>query len=227
MDATRREQRQNRFRREILDAAGTLFSELGYEAFSMRLLARRLGCSHGNLYPHFGNKEQLFDCLVEEHFVRLYEELQQRIAGYEDGDPVGLIETGFRVYVDFGLRNPHAYKLTFLVGGADTDRPWRPHAAFEFLRSVVRRCVEEKRFRPVDVETTSQALWAAMHGVTSLLILRPTFPWVPRDQLIQQVIDNALAGLMRPSRSAAPKKRGPNHVEHSRRRAGASNDDPA
>ena len=33
---------------------------------------------------------------------------------------------------------------------------------------MVRRCVEGGRFRPVDVETTSQALWAAIHGITSL-----------------------------------------------------------
>ena len=75
-------------------------------------------------------------------------------------------------------------------------RPYKVHGAFEALRYIVRRCVEEKRFRPVDVETTSQALWASVHGITSLLIQRPAFPWVPKKELIAQVINTAVDSLV-------------------------------
>ncbi|MGC1965172.1 MAG: hypothetical protein WA673_01850, partial [Candidatus Acidiferrales bacterium] len=64
------------------------------------------------------------------------------------------------------------------------------------LRKMVRRCVEEKRFRAVDIETTAQALWTSVHGITSLLIQRPTFPWVSRKKLIGQVINMAVDGLI-------------------------------
>jgi AcrR family transcriptional regulator len=216
MNTLRREQRQNQFRREILDAARELFSELGYEAFSMRELARRLGCSHGNLYPYFENKEQLFDCLVEEVFAQLYEELQRLSTRHVNGDPVSLVKAGMRIYVDFGLRHPHAYKLAFILGGKGPHRPWKPHAAFEFLRGAVRRCAQEKRFRPVDVETTSQVFWTAVHGVTSLLILRPSFPWVSRDKLIRQVIESAVAGLLPQPQAMRRNRKGRSHVERSR-----------
>jgi hypothetical protein len=66
------------------------------------------------------------------------------------------------------------------------------------MRYMVGRCVEEKRFRAVDVETTSQALWAAIHGITSLLIQRPTFPWVARRSLIDHVINHAVDSLTVP-----------------------------
>jgi D-serine deaminase-like pyridoxal phosphate-dependent protein len=66
---------------------------------------------------------------------------------------------------------------------------------FDILRDSVRHCVEAGAFRPLDVETTSQALWAAVHGVTSLLIQRPEFPWVERQALIGHVIDNAVDSL--------------------------------
>jgi hypothetical protein len=55
--------------------------------------------------------------------------------------------------------------------------------------------MDEKRFRRMDVDAASQALWAAVHGITSLLIVRPTFPWADRDQLIEQVVDAAVDGL--------------------------------
>jgi hypothetical protein len=48
----------------------------------------------------------------------------------------------------------------------------------------------------MDVQIASQALWAAAHGITSLLILRPTFAWADRDKLIGQVIDAAVDALL-------------------------------
>lgn len=48
----------------------------------------------------------------------------------------------------------------------------------------------------MDVDAASQALWAAAHGITSLLVLRPTFPWSDRDKLIGQVIDAAVDALL-------------------------------
>jgi hypothetical protein len=48
------------------------------------------------------------------------------------------------------------------------------------------------------VELRTQALWAATHGITSLLIQRPSFPWVSKDRLIDDVIDAAVRGAIGP-----------------------------
>ena len=66
-----RERYRDVLRRTILDAAREAFVRDGYEGVSMRALAEKIGCSHGNLYLHFKDKEALFDCLVEESFDRL------------------------------------------------------------------------------------------------------------------------------------------------------------
>lgn len=47
----------------------------------------------------------------------------------------------------------------------------------------------------VDEETASQALWAAVHGLTSLLIAKPAFPWVEKERLIETVVAMAVDGL--------------------------------
>ena len=65
---TPRERYRDELRRAILDAAREAFVRDGYAGVSMRRLAERVGCSHGNLYLHFKDKEALFDCLVEESF---------------------------------------------------------------------------------------------------------------------------------------------------------------
>jgi AcrR family transcriptional regulator len=190
-----RERYRDVLRRTILDAAREAFVRDGYEGVSMRQLAEKVGCSHGNLYLHFKDKEALFDCLVEESFDRLADGMRRLSESGRGRDPVELVRKMGRAYVAFGVANPSVYEFAFLLRRPG-QHPGKPHVAYERLRTLVRRCLEEKRFRRVDVNAASQALWAAVHGITSLLILRPSFPWVDRDKLIGQVVDAAVDGLL-------------------------------
>src|SRR3954470_14093464 len=51
-------------RRQIVDAARSVFLSQGYDAASMGEIARAAGVSKGTLYVYFENKEQLFDAIV-------------------------------------------------------------------------------------------------------------------------------------------------------------------
>src|SRR5262245_13463454 len=191
-----RERVRDVLRRTILDAAREEFVRDGYEGVSMRKLAERIGCSHANLYLHFKDKEALFNCLVEESFDQFGEGLHRMIESARTGDPVTLVRKAGRAYVEFGVANPSVYEFAFLMRRPGPSRPREPSVTYERLQSLVRRCMEEKRFRRMDVDAASQALWAAAHGITSLLILRPKFAWADRDKLIGQVIDAAVDALL-------------------------------
>jgi AcrR family transcriptional regulator len=191
-----RDKYRKELRTAILDAARELFVREGYESFSMRKLAKKVECSHGNIYLYFKNKQQLFDYLVEDSFTLLSQALERLQHRGQRKDPISLLKKAAKIYIDFGLRNPNAYEFAFIIRRTGPARPWNPHPAFVSLRNTIKRCVEEKRFRPVDVDTTTQAMWAAVHGVTSLLILRPSFPWVATDRLVQQVVDSAVDSLI-------------------------------
>src|SRR5262245_48443737 len=193
---TPRERYREHLRRAILDAAREAFVQEGYEGVSMRQLAERVGCSHANLYLHFKDKEALFACLVEESFAQFADGLRRMIESARHGDPVELVRKAGRAYVEFGVANPSVYKFAFLLPRPEQERPRKPNVTYERLQSLVRRCMDEKRFRRMDVDAASQALWAAAHGITSLLILRPKFAWADRDKLIGQVIDAAVDALL-------------------------------
>lgn len=60
--ATRGEQR----RRAFLDAAADVFLEQGYEAASVNEVVRRAGGSLATLYAQFGNKDGLFQAVIED-----------------------------------------------------------------------------------------------------------------------------------------------------------------
>jgi AcrR family transcriptional regulator len=61
------EERSERSRTALLDAALSLFSSQGYRATSVRDIADRAGTSTGSVYHHFRDKETLFQTLLD-HF---------------------------------------------------------------------------------------------------------------------------------------------------------------
>jgi len=52
-------------RQQILDAAVSLFTEQGYAATSMDLIAKNADVSKQTVYSHFGSKDELFSASVE------------------------------------------------------------------------------------------------------------------------------------------------------------------
>lgn len=63
-----REEKSERSRRQVLDAALHLFSHQGFRATSVRDIADRARVSVGNVYHHFPDKESLFQSLLNELF---------------------------------------------------------------------------------------------------------------------------------------------------------------
>ena len=62
-----REEKSERSRRLVLDAALKLFSTCGYRATSVREIAGKAGVSIGNLYHHFPDKEAIFRTLLDNY----------------------------------------------------------------------------------------------------------------------------------------------------------------
>jgi hypothetical protein len=117
----------------------------------------------------------------------------------EDEDLANWLKAKLRAYIDFGLRTPNHYKCAFLLqperhGG----RRYKPHPSFGDLIAAVTKCAEAGLVAPDEVAIVSQVLWASIHGLTSLLISRPNFPWAQRDTLINRLIETTIAGALRP-----------------------------
>ncbi len=64
---------------KILDVALTLFSIQGYDAVSIRDIAKQVGIKESSIYNHFLNKQAIFDgimALCQTHMMKHYEALQ-------------------------------------------------------------------------------------------------------------------------------------------------------
>lgn len=163
---------------------------------SIRAIAERVGVTPPSIYLHFADRTDLVFAVCEEQFRRLDEVMEAAAA--QDDDPLLSLRCRGLAYVRFGLEHPEPYRLLFqskvtpegyaAVQLAET-------AAFTHLVDGVQRCVDAGIYPPGDPVHLAFALWAATHGVVSLLLAAPEAPWGPPELLIERVIDMAGLGL--------------------------------
>ena len=198
----RRARHKEALRGEILAAARELFVREGYENVTMRRVAEKIEYSPTTIYLYFKDKAELLFAICQETFGKLLEEFTA--LDRMPTDPVTHLKRGLRTYIDFGLKHPQHYLASFIVpyeqappeeAALHLAEDSQGMRAFAYLRESVAACIRAGRFRAVDVETASRALWAAVHGITSLLIVHPHFPWGDREQVIHLVVDSMVTGL--------------------------------
>jgi len=186
-------------REEILDAARELFLKHGYENVSMRKIASKIEYSPTTIYLYFQDKSEILKTLCEETFGKLSRTMAE--LEHTPGDPVATLRKVGFAYIHFGLAHPNHYQVAFMtrMDGIDTDPEQFARSAgaqtFQCLVNCVRACVESGDFRKIDVMAASQALWCAVHGVTSLLITKSGFPFIEQEQLIATVVDGMIDGF--------------------------------
>jgi len=194
----RRQREKKELRQEILDAARDLFVKEGFENVSMRKIAEKIEYSPTTIYLYFHDKGDLLDCLCEETFARLVR--KQTALDQTVSDPVERLEKGLRAYIEFGLKHPNHYKLTFMTQVFATPEMCprsreMGQKAFGNLRRMLQVCQEQNLIEIEDLDATAQAVWATVHGLTSLMIAKPHYPWVERGHLIDTLLRNTMRGL--------------------------------
>lgn len=195
----RREKEQEDLRQKILDAASELFAKEGYANVSMRKIAQKIEYSPTTIYLYFKDKTDLLNQICEETFGNLIKDIAKIETDYYE--PITCLRKGMRTYVDFGLKYPNHYEVTFITPLSDYLGDEHPYEgsmgqkAFEHIVQLVTDSIKASQIKRGDVATISQTLWAGIHGVTSLLIAHNDFPFVDKDVLIDNVIDTLIKGV--------------------------------
>ncbi|MDX2193244.1 MAG: TetR/AcrR family transcriptional regulator [Gemmatimonadales bacterium] len=176
----RRHDEKEDLRREIIDAAGALLLQGGYDAFSMRRLAERIGYSATTIYRYFRDKEAVIHAVLREGFRRFGSAL--KAAESSSDDAMAQLEAECHAYVRFGLENPTFYRVMFVdcvdtLGRFEHGPDEEPFdASYQVLVRTVAR-VAARGFVPADrVEALSALLWAQVHGIVVMLLTMPGMP---------------------------------------------------
>jgi AcrR family transcriptional regulator len=193
-------------RAEILAAAKALFIAGGYEAFTTRKLAARVGLSQTGLYVYFKSKEELLDALCRQSFAALADEFRAAVAGAPES--VSRLRALGLAYIQFGLTHPDEYRLTFLEGpglqkmspdAADLGAPMAQQGVgnqvFLLIRAELERLAKAGALRPLDLTVATHSVWFGLHGLVSTFIARPGYLKADRDALIGGLLDSLEDGL--------------------------------
>jgi AcrR family transcriptional regulator len=195
-------------RAEILAAAKELFVSDGFNRVTTRALAEKAGLSQTGLYLYFRTKEEILRAICDETHDALREAFDRAVS--EGATPGDRLRALMRTYIEFGLAHPAEYQLTFTVGPEalvaarkDFSRPFDEQQPgprnFLRLRDHLAALGANHLLGGRDPMLVAQILWFVGHGAVSLLISRPHFPWVERQQLIGSLEEVLIAGLASPS----------------------------
>ncbi|HEX3816474.1 MAG TPA: TetR/AcrR family transcriptional regulator [Mycobacteriales bacterium] len=181
-------------RGEILAAAKTLLADTGNaDAVSIRAVADVVGVTSPSIYLHFADKEALLEAVIADVFVELDEQMN---AGPDDLYPLERLCQQGMAYVRFALRSPEHYRLATSAARTEVghvDLVMRTSAFAHFSDTVV-QCMKAGIFTEGDPVPIALELWAAAHGIASLLIAKPYLPWGDVEAVAYRVLRAAGVG---------------------------------
>jgi AcrR family transcriptional regulator len=193
----RRSEEKQEIRQAILQAASQLFLQHGYQHFSLRQVAEKIGYSPGTIYLYFKDKDEILFTIMSEGILHLNQMLSDAA---NVADPRLRLGSIGRAYVDFGIQNPAHFQLMFmqrtdyLIRDGDTV-PQPIQDIFNLWRQVVEDSMKAGILRMGDPTSAGDALWALLHGVVSIAILMPNFDKKRIQDMTETAIEMMTNGL--------------------------------
>jgi AcrR family transcriptional regulator len=190
-----------RLRAEIIHAASEILAESGDpQQLSLRSVARRAGIAATSVYLQFADIDELTAAVAERNFVELGRAIARAYRAH--ADPGLALLAGCRAYYRYAMKNPGQYRVLFAIERPDL-RSTRPYSLEQSAGSPVlealARAIERCRGSGLaevdgDVRVIALSVWTSLHGIVSLRLSRPRFPWPPPNQLIDLTV-RRLVGL--------------------------------
>ena len=165
----------------IIEAAGRMFGERGYDATRLDEIATAAGVTKPILYRHFGSKHGLYLALLERH--------REDLAGFAamvpaTGAPAERVRAVLEPWVDYVEAHAYAWKMIFRdSGGGEEIRAFRVevNARARTVLAGVIAVLAEREIPLAEIEPTAELM---SMGMASLVLWWLENPEVARDAII-------------------------------------------
>jgi len=180
-------------KRKIIEAAIKVFSECGYRAATIRMIAKEAKISPGGVYIYFKNKEDLYLFLVKEK-IRELNELTSPVLK-DKSHPYSALKEYMRRVMDFARMHKelimiHSRELGFSFG-IDLKREFIKKEK-SMLVDLIKEGIKSGEFVDVDPEEAAKMITCLIRGYVFSFVVTPEDP--PKSE---ECIRMVLRGLSR------------------------------
>jgi AcrR family transcriptional regulator len=171
--ASRQESRSEETKRAILAATEELFAARGYDAVTIREIAKAAGCSHTTIYIYFKDKEALLHQLSMDPLKSLRQEMESILADSAWGADERLRRIS-RTFIHFCLANRIMYSIFFMAkaGRVNEAEPLLEinnlrNQLFDLLRRAVQGVLPSRGCTEELVLACARTHFFMLHGIVT------------------------------------------------------------
>jgi AcrR family transcriptional regulator len=206
-----------KLRNDIIDAASQLLADPASPPLTLRAVAREVGVAATSVYLHFANIQSLVIAVADRRFGELVQ-MQDGALGATVA-PRERVLAGCLAYCEFGLAHPGHYQVMFvsplpyLENVPIEEAPG--YKVFQQLIDAVAACTDTGAGGAGKADgagaadgagsagsaavkgspeafATATLIWQQLHGIVSLRISRPRFPWPPVTTTVTEAVTRLL-----------------------------------
>jgi AcrR family transcriptional regulator len=187
-------------RREvILNAALEVFARRGYHGSSIDEIAQTAGISKALIYEHFPSKRDLHVSLLESHVQEIFVRLAEAAATDDPGEV--RLRAGVDAFLTFVESRRDAFRMLFRDAVEPEVAEVLASVQTQTAAAVAGLIASEPRTKRGDPERDREAIdMLALQltgGVQSLALWWGDHPEIPRERLVESVMNFAWVGLER------------------------------
>jgi AcrR family transcriptional regulator len=190
----------DQLREEILAAAERILIDTNDEsALSIRAIASAVGVTPPSIYLHFADRNDLVFAVCERQAEQVDEVMEQ--AAQVGTDPWDRIRLRGLAYLRWGLDNPEHYRILMMSRPDATperfvDQRLADASGLAAVAEDIGLAAGDGLIAPLDDPVREAELfWMVIHGMVSMLIAKPDFPFGPPEELFDAMVDLVYRGL--------------------------------
>lgn len=200
---TRRERDAQKMKTDILSAANEIAQTEGYEAISIRKIAKKIDYTASLIYHYFPSKEQIVSVLLQQGYGKLIAALTA--AQGLEGNAEEKLRTMTRSFLQTALQIPQEFSIVHM----DSSPLVLEHTAYLFKGAMEKRlplhfiaeCIKGMHpKRELDehlLELSAQSIAASTLGLALKLIVEKDLAEEQQQTLITYFCETAVVGMAR------------------------------
>lgn len=205
MDKDLKQEKNKLVRKAILTAAKEIVAENGFEAISIRKLAKKIGYSPASIYQYFDSKEQIINAVVKQGYQEIIKSIQINKNDFKSIEAEIIYK--FKNYINSALQNKNYYKAVVLSQSPEIleatsilNTDLRNNlSAINSLKTLIEKGQKEKEFAAGNAELRAKIIWTSTFGLIIRMIIENIDEQKLQNQLIEEHFKIIFSGIKKGS----------------------------